>query len=313
MSAVFDEQLVGRQPLATRLLSQAIARDKLAHAYLLTGLCVEDKWSIARQLVRYLNCTGATRDTEGACNVLAQEPESVSAPCQNCRWLSAGQHPQAWLVLDSEGSKSGKISVEKARALSDELCKTSSYFRTIVVDNAMQESFHRPAANSLLKTIEEPGPNCVFVLFAAGCEDVLPTVVSRCQVIPLANPAFRRKEEGAVNLNVPSALDKSLPRSQAVFQALELSRQMLAIVDQSEEEGAAARLIDSAVGLEIERLGDRIVGQRALARYASDLVSLGETTKTQLRHYVTARAAFDSFALSWFKLIEASIQVMTVR
>lgn len=307
MTAVFDEKLIDRQPLATRLLAQAIERGRLAHAYLLTGLSADDKWLLSRQLARYLNCTATKR---GACVVDASATPKAAPgaepPCQNCRWLSADQHPQAWLVLGSEGSKSGKISVEKARALSDELSKTSAYFRTIVIENAVQESFHRPAANSLLKTIEEPGPNCLFVLFAPGCQDVLPTVVSRCQVIPLANRAFLTEEKVSLELAVPSALQRCPPRSQAIWQALELSRQMLAIVDQSEEEGAAIKVIDLAVGLEIDRLGDRKVGRRSLALYASNLVSLAESTKAQLRHYVTAKAALDSFALSWFKLVEAS-------
>ena len=43
--------------------------------------------------------------------------------CQNCRWILEQKHPQAWIMLSSDDTKSGKIPVEKARKLCDELAK----------------------------------------------------------------------------------------------------------------------------------------------------------------------------------------------
>src|SRR5262249_46335007 len=116
-------------------------------------------------------------------------PESVlSTFCQNCRWIIKNEHPQAIISLSAEAtSKSGKIPVEKARSIGEELTKTSPYIRVVVIADADQDSFHRPAANALLKTIEEPRTASIFLLFADAVELVLPTVVSRTQVIPFRN------------------------------------------------------------------------------------------------------------------------------
>ncbi len=133
----------------------------------------------------YLNCTNLAANNDRACH-LSGIPEKDQ--CVNCKWINEEKHPQAWLILASDPGKSRKIPVEKARLLSDELSKHSEFFRVVIVEDASQEAFHRPSANALLKTIEDPGARCLFFLFANREDDVLPTVVSRCQVIPMQSP-----------------------------------------------------------------------------------------------------------------------------
>jgi hypothetical protein len=56
---------------------------------------------------------------------LSQFLKALAGACQNCRWLFQDEHPKAWLVLSAEAGKSGKIPVEAARNLSEELARTS--------------------------------------------------------------------------------------------------------------------------------------------------------------------------------------------
>ena len=184
MVHVFDPGLAERQPTATALLSAAVERDRLAHAYLLTGGNTDDKLLIARQVACYLNCKSTERDTRGSCQ---RQSGQTAGYCQNCRWILEDKHPQAWLSLGgaSERSASGKISVERARELADELSKTSTSARVVVIEDASQDIFHRPAANALLKTIEEPRGTCIFFLFSRSEDHVLTTIVSRCQILPV--------------------------------------------------------------------------------------------------------------------------------
>lgn len=181
--AIFEASLQERQAVAVRLLTSALAAKSLSNGYLLTGRAVADKWLIAKQLAAFLNCL--TRKSEELFSCVSNPSSSNGGQlCQNCQWISEGEHPQAWLVLAGEGA-SGKIPVEKARLLTDELNKTSRYMRVVVIPQAEQEYLHAAPANALLKSIEEPHENALFLMFASASEQVLPTIVSRSQMIPV--------------------------------------------------------------------------------------------------------------------------------
>ncbi|MBI4532552.1 MAG: hypothetical protein HY711_01285, partial [Candidatus Melainabacteria bacterium] len=176
MSNIFDLSLRHRQSLACLLFESAIERDCLGHAYLLTGSASEDKWLLAKQLALFLNCTTANKLTLGVCHTQHKHNDA----CQNCQWIVANQHPAAWMSLTGDDSKTGKIGVAASRLLREELSKTSPFTRVVVIPHSGEDSFHRPAAAALLKTLEEPGPRCLFLLFARYPQEVCPTIVSRC-------------------------------------------------------------------------------------------------------------------------------------
>ena len=178
---IFSDELRLSQYLPTRILQSALERGRLQQAYLLTGRSIDDKWRLVIALTSYLNCKKLNENQNRSCssaNTLAEEHW-----CLDCRWLAEKKHPQALHILTSTDTRSGKIAVEKARELSQELAKSSQHYRAAVIDNAEQDIFHRPAANALLKTIEEPKSPCIFFLFSLTADNVLPTIVSRCQVI----------------------------------------------------------------------------------------------------------------------------------
>ncbi len=313
MSNIFDIELAQRHPFASSMVTSAINSQRLSHAYLLSGRALEDKWSFARQVAAHLNCANRLQLADAACH-LSGSPEKDH--CVNCKWINQGKHPQAWLTLTSEGSKSGKIAVEKSRLLSDELSKRSEFFRVVVVEDASQDAFHRPSANALLKTIEDPGARCLFFLFARREDDVLPTVVSRCQVIPMQSPPEKPTALAAAILKtsveaVPPTTAELQDFSDSVKQifkardshltlhALDLARQIQIAIEAVENPIA---VLDLATNLEISRVGERASMDSVAAGYLSDLLSLAEEVKLQIGHYVSSKAAIETFVLSWWRL-----------
>jgi len=314
VASVFPAKLADRQPFATKLLTNAVTRNRLSHAYLLTGRAQIDKREIARYLACFLNCAHlAAGNAEQVCTLKvdtdAPAPLQNTGFCQNCRWIWQGKHPQAWLTLANETSRSGKISVEKARNLSGELAKESQFVRVVVVEEAGEGTFHRPAANALLKTIEDPKVSCVFMLFANASEDVLPTVVSRCQLLPLRtteslglslkNPDLSKYGCEAVDM-AKDLIEKYIHRHDAnsLSRIIDFNK---ALTELFTDEFTPSDAVDLLVGVDLHRLADRAITEPALSGYAKQLVTLAEATKEQLEHYVSPKAAIETFTVSWWR------------
>jgi hypothetical protein len=341
-SFLFTADLTERQGVATRLLANGIQQERLAHALLLTGRAHQDKWLIARQLAAYLNCEKEDKAIVGACmrqwqatcvdedgSALTELDQSVQKglanACQNCRWLFQDEHPKAWLVLSAEAGKSGKIPVEAARNLSEELARTSHYVRVVIVEEANEAAFHRPAANALLKTIEEPKSPSLFLLFSQTADDVLTTIVSRCQVVPLNN----RIEEniGPISRIVGFSAERASASSaavngkrQSVIQelteklaghlfvqklrasskdALALSAALQVLIDDDYEPDA---IIDSLIALELKAIGAAKLSQLNASSYLVKLLKLSEDAKRQIDQYVSKKGVCESFVLTWLDL-----------
>lgn len=334
MQAVFSKSLTDIQPVASRLMASAMTTDRMVHAFLLTGRDQDSKWILARQMAIYLNCQKENKLSEGACLrrqevSLENEPliddKSFNIACQNCKWLYKNEHPKAWYVLSDESGKSGKIPVEAARNLSEELARTSNYIRVVVVEDASEACFHRPAANALLKTIEEPRSSCLFLFFAPAADDVLATIVSRCQVIPFNNrrednlgvlddvPLTRQDSVKANGLTLSGEIAKRLEgqnfislkeragHAAAYRDALKLAQELSDLID---DEFAADEVVDTALALEIRRLKGRgaSLATAQTSRYLSDLLKIGEDAKRRIDQYVGKKAVCESFVLTWLEL-----------
>jgi DNA polymerase-3 subunit delta' len=308
--AIFSKALTTAQPIATRLLSSAEERNQLACAYLFAGRAQSDKLSIARELTATLNCLERLPDGQ-SCYVGKNENL-----CVNCRWLKSDEHPQAWCVLSGEGKKSGKVPVEKARELSEELSKTSQYYRAVIVEDASEQYFHRPAANALLKTIEEPKGSIIFLFFALSVSDVLKTIVSRCQVIEFKSQGIINDGTYSLSQTNPeppvAILSERLAPLVARFSrargketnmiALEIAQTLQEL---NEEEADLDEMIDYLAALELASLKQEIAQEELKTKYASDFLKLCDSAKQQSEHYVSAKAVIESFAFRWSALQEA--------
>jgi DNA polymerase-3 subunit gamma/tau len=154
--------LVG-QPAVVRTLANAIGYDKLSHAYLFTGPRGTGKTSTARILAKSLNCQKGP--TETPC-----------LECASCREIKLGTSP-AVFEIDAASNNS----VDDARVLIERapLVAVGGRFKLYIIDEC--HMLTREAFNALLKTIEEPPPQVVFVLATTEEHKVPPTIVSRCQ------------------------------------------------------------------------------------------------------------------------------------
>lgn len=155
------------QQQAKKFLTRSIASNRLAHAYLFRGPEGVGKQLLARAFAAAVNCDAA--NGLAACGV-----------CSSCIKFRAGSHPDFLLVSPEKGA----IKIEQIRNLTKALSFAPYEAKTRVVLIEDVHTMRQEAANSLLKTLEEPPENNILILTADSAGDVLQTIVSRCQTIP---------------------------------------------------------------------------------------------------------------------------------
>src|SRR6266516_183654 len=157
----FDD-LVG-QAHVSRTLKNAVAQNRLAHAYLFVGPRGVGKTSTARILAKSLNCIQGPTVTP--CGV-----------CDNCREIAAGNSLD---VIEIDGASNN--SVEDVRQLRDNVryAPAKGRYKIYLIDEVHMLS--SAAFNALLKTLEEPPPHVKFIFATTEPQKVLPTILSRCQ------------------------------------------------------------------------------------------------------------------------------------
>jgi DNA polymerase-3 subunit delta' len=158
--------LIG-QKKAKELLRRAGSRGRLSHAYLFRGPAGVGKKRAALAFAAAINCL---HPAEGdACGT-----------CTSCRKFASGNHPDYTIVLPDGAA----IKINQIRALKQALTFPPLEARCRVVLLADIHTMRREAANSVLKTLEEPPADTVLILTGDEASGILPTIVSRCQVIP---------------------------------------------------------------------------------------------------------------------------------
>jgi DNA polymerase-3 subunit delta' len=164
---------------AVKHLSRSLEQGRLSHAYLFTGPAQVGKMSLAMDLARALNCLGGDRPCDD---------------CAQCSRIARGLHADVRVVdVGSGPSRSGAsrtaIGIDQVREVQREasLKPYEGRYRVFIFDGA--EHVTAEAANSLLKTLEEPPDQVVIVLLASDAEALPPTVVSRCRRLELRRVA----------------------------------------------------------------------------------------------------------------------------
>ncbi|MDE6266520.1 MAG: DNA polymerase III subunit gamma/tau [Muribaculaceae bacterium] len=161
--STFDS-VVGQKAL-TLTLRNAIATNKLAHAYLFCGSRGVGKTSCARIFAKTINCENPTPDGN-PCN-----------ECESCRSFNEGRSLNI-VELDA-ASNNG---VEDIRQLTEQVqvLPTNGKYRVFIIDEVHMLS--SSAFNAFLKTLEEPPSYVVFILATTEKHKILPTILSRCQI-----------------------------------------------------------------------------------------------------------------------------------
>lgn len=162
--------VVGHE-VAIRLLRRGLEQGRLSHAYLFVGPDGVGKLTLARALAQALLCEAAN------------PRERPCGQCRACRLAAQDRHPDVRLILPPEADRA--LSIEQIRELQHDASLSPVEGRTKIFLISDLDRATVQAANALLKTLEEPPPHVVLLLTATQPEALLPTVVSRCQVIPL--------------------------------------------------------------------------------------------------------------------------------
>lgn len=159
-SSTFEE-VVG-QEYVVRSIKNAVRENKVGHAYLFCGPRGTGKTTMARILAKAVNC---------------EHPEIAPCEeCDNCKAANAGTHPDI-----VEINAANETHVEDIRDLIDrsQLAPMMGKHKVYIIDEVHQLS--SAASSALLKTLEEPPENVIFILATTDPQKLLPTIISRCQ------------------------------------------------------------------------------------------------------------------------------------
>ena len=214
----------------SNFFNEAIKKDKLFHSYLLTGNDNVAKYAFALDIARILNCCG---DKTENCNCL-----NCKWIRNNSHPAVMTFSPIDFIHVNVGGKAKENISVNQARYIKDELSKSSVYHRVLIVTDAVEGKeaiedyqkmshfnikppleagksgeeeriwapkslgvniFTTETANALLKTIEEPFENVTFFFLANSTEDLIQTIVSRCQCVNIPSSPRKKRDYSLID------------------------------------------------------------------------------------------------------------------
>ncbi len=157
------DEVVGQNHVVTTL-KNAIAADRVAHAYLFAGSRGTGKTTLARLLAKAVNCTN---------------PDPTKRPCNECEHCKAVNDNRFMDLIEIDAASN--TSVDDVRDLRDKINFSPSQgkYKIYIIDEVHMLS--TAAFNALLKTLEEPPPHAIFVLATTEIHKIPATVLSRCQ------------------------------------------------------------------------------------------------------------------------------------
>lgn len=177
------------QPIASRILRNSLAKERLAHAMLFHGQPLAIQLELARTVIQAKLCQ-------------ATMLERPCGQCSACQRVMSGNHPDV-ITIEADGASIKKEQVQQLQHdLSQTSFETGEQFYILVAAELMTTQ----AANSLLKFLEEPTGKQTAFLLVSNPTKVLPTILSRVQIIQLLPP----NQQQRLTQMVHNGLDEQL-------------------------------------------------------------------------------------------------------
>ena len=227
---------------------QALDQGRLPHASLVTGERGVGKRQLAERIAALLVCDRRTSGARAPCG-----------ECRQCQLVAGESHPD---IRVYQPEKSRMIRIDQVRALSQFAVASPQVagVKVAILDRADQLNIN--AANALLKTLEEPAADVVLLLLQETGRPVLPTIRSRCRILPVATP---RAEEATAWLVAELAGREQAPGTERQALALHLA-------------GGAPRLALELIDGEF--LAQRDAALEAFRQFMKGAITVAEASKS---------------------------------
>lgn len=273
-------EIVGQQHV-TRTLANAIQSNRVAHAYIFSGVRGTGKTTTARILAKALNCVkGPTAEPDGTCDA--------------CRAIAEGTSLDV-MEIDAASNRG----IDQIRELREMVryAPAASRYKVVILDEAHQLTDE--ASNALLKTLEEPPERVVFILATTRADQLVDTIKSRAQLFQFRSLSFREIAEQIERIAKAEKLEIESGAVAVLARAAEGSlRDGLSLLEQAIAYGGD-EITDEAVrellGVVAESVLDELVeaiaaqsAQRALGlvhRLIADGQNLQHFCREAIRHF----------------------------
>ncbi|MFR1672251.1 MAG: hypothetical protein ACLSWI_04820 [Candidatus Gastranaerophilaceae bacterium] len=243
----------------------------IAHCILFYGSDLQAQYDLALEISRMLNCTGSHTST---------------CQCLNCNWIRENKHPAVLTISKvdnkpSDDTSKTVISIDQARMIKNDLLVTSEYHRVLIfcdkdkdgnICGLNHQNFQSDAANSLLKTFEEPPSKTTFIFLTKDKSDMITTVVSRAQCFFVPSMQDEERDFSLVKDTMDGYLE--LERSEV----LDLNDKIVALTKENDSEEILTQIENYLA----EMLKKSIDNPLLKIKLISDLKSI-EKAKKELR------------------------------
>lgn len=295
---IFDEKIKSQFPFAAKFFEMALTgeENRFAHGFILSGNDIALQYKVALDIAKYLNCT---------------KSHDIECDCVNCSWIAQNAHPAVITIspIDFTDKERKKISVEQIRNLRNNLGVTSPYHRVIIITDAQevecdlpcaaprlsegkerawcpkpltQSVFEKSPCNAMLKILEEPPERVTFFFLTKNKNDLLPTIVSRCQNISLSYP---QAEE---DLSLVAGFFERFPYRDETT-AMGMAQKFLEMSKETKPEKLLDMMQKVVKNNLVGHVEDRIFVQKSII-----LLEKLENAKMQLRSFVQLQNVVDT-------------------
>lgn len=256
------------------IIKRAVTCKKVHHAYLFTGIAGIGKKLVALKLAQALQCS-ASEDI--ACG-----------RCTGCLKTRDGNHSDV-IIIEPEGNQ---IKIDQVRELQKRLAFKPFEGRSNVAIIDGSDKMSQAAANSLLKTLEEPPQATYLILLAENIRQVLPTIISRCQKLrfnPLTTPDIQKILTEDHDLTADEALAAALMADGSPGKALTLLKSF----PKGQRDEILKRIIDIKGIEDIFALAEELTGKKQV----ENLMESVELIKFFVRDVIRVKMGLDNASL----------------